>query len=114
MQKRGSINQIEKLPFENKTKERISILVDRLSQFPEIHRIVLFGSYARMEQKLGSDLDILALTTGELPRELRGGLHSEFEEQSADLVFYSEEQFAASECTLVKNIRRDGVLLWEA
>ena len=83
-----------------------------------LSRIVLFGSCARNEMRAGSDLDLLVLTEEAVPQELKGELCGELEEAqdgiSTDLVFYTEDQFRASDCRLVQNIRKDGLILWEA
>jgi predicted nucleotidyltransferase len=90
--------------------ELIAILIP----LPTINRIILFGSYARMEYHVGSDLDLLVLTDCEISREQRGHLHSVFEEQGADLVFYTVSEIQESTCHFVKEIRKEGVLLWKS
>lgn len=102
------------LPFSRACKDRLRFLVDMILQnISDVEKIVLFGSYARFEQTASSDLDILVLTEKDVPRELRGGLCSVFDENNADLVFYTVDRFQQSSCLLVKKIKKDGVLLWK-
>ena len=100
----------EKLLFDLETIFQISI--------PGISRIVLFGSCARNELRVGSDLDLLILTLRPVPRELRGELCGILAEEkngiATDLVFYTEEEFGRSDCRLVREIRKDGRILWES
>ena len=99
-----------KLLFDLETIFQISI--------PGISRIVLFGSCARNELRAGSDLDLLILTLRPVPRELRGELCGILAEEkngiATDLVFYTEEEFGRSDCRLVREIRKDGRILWES
>ena len=100
----------EKLLFDLETIFQISI--------PGISRIVLFGSCARNELRAGSDLDLLILTLRPVSRELRGELCGILAEEkngiATDLVFYTEEEFGRSDCRLVREIRKDGRILWES
>ncbi len=104
---------IDLLPVDENIKKKLQNFITFLIPLPTINRIVLFGSYARMEYHAGSDIDLLVLTDKEVPREQRGHLHSVFEEQGADLVFYTVSEFQESTCRLIKEIRKDGVLLWK-
>lgn len=107
------MNYIEQLPYPLSVKKRLAYFVEELQMIHHLTMIVLFGSYARMEQTVKSDLDILAITEGEVPREIRGKLCSLFEENDADLIFYTAEQFGESDCRLVREIRKEGILLWK-
>lgn len=107
-------DRIDALPFSTDIKDRLKQLVKLILNLKiDCTKIVLFGSYARAEEKAGSDLDILVLTDYEVSREIRGEACSLFEEQSADLVFYTNSVFEQSDALLVKEIRRDGILLWQ-
>lgn len=75
-------------------------------------KIVLFGSYARAQQTVGSDIDIMVITKEACDIAIKGELSSEFEEQGSDLVFYTSKEFAHSNSLLTAKIRKDGILLW--
>jgi UTP:GlnB (protein PII) uridylyltransferase len=72
----NGICYIDLLPFDENIKKKLQNLIAILIPLPTINRIILFGSYARMEHHAGSDLDLLVLTDCEISREQRGHLHS--------------------------------------
>lgn len=104
--------------YRGKLCQDLEVLFRSRLHLSGLSRIVLFGSCARNEMRAGSDLDLLVLTEEAVPQELKGELCGELEEAqdgiSTDLVFYTEDQFRASDCRLVQNIRKDGLILWEA
>ncbi|MDO4557204.1 MAG: nucleotidyltransferase domain-containing protein [Lachnospiraceae bacterium] len=104
---------IDLLPFSKEIKTRLRKLTDIACAVPDVTKVILFGSYARAEYKVGSDLDILIMTDCEVPRDLRGDVSSLFETMGADVVFYTEDCFSNSDCMFVNQIRKDGVLLWK-
>ena len=105
----------ESLSFlrENKKALLQKIIANLKEEVEGLRYIILFGSYARGEEKATSDLDILLLTEQEITREIRGGLSSECEEKNIDLVFYTMEQFDASDCLLISEIRKEGIVVWK-
>lgn len=108
------MSYVDKLPYSVIIKEKLRIMVQLLLNADfDCSKIILFGSYARMEQKAGSDLDILVLTTSDVPREIRGGLCAAFEELGADLIFYKESVFNDSSRLLTQRVREEGILLWK-
>lgn len=110
----AQINNIDVLPFSEKIKNKLKHLVKIIFDLQiDCTRIVLFGSYARAEEKVNSDLDILVLTDAEVDRTVRGEACSMFDECGADLVFYTNRRFEESGALIVSEIRRDGVLLWQ-
>ncbi len=86
-------------------------------QIPDVVAIILFGSCARNEMKEGSDLDILVITTETVERNIRAELSSDLEEQrdgvSSDILFYTEIEFEKSISLLTREIKKDGIILWE-
>ena len=95
-------------------KELLQKKIEYLKENVEgLRYMILFGSYARGEEKATSDLDVLLLTTQEIPREVRGELCSEYEEEKIDLVFYTMEQFESSDCLLISQIRKEGIVVWK-
>ena len=107
-------SNIDSLPFNKIIKCKLKwLLMQILESISDPKMIVLFGSYARMEQTISSDLDIFVLTTASVPRNTRGYLMALFEENNADIVFAEESIFSQSDCYLYREIRKDGVLLWK-
>lgn len=82
-----------------------------------VFRIVLFGSCARNQIRVGSDIDLLVVTEKMADREIRGELASDLAEEkqgvATDVIFYTREDFERSECLLVREIKKDGLILWE-
>ena len=74
----------ESLSFLRESKKALlqKIIANLKEEVEGLCYIILFGSYARGEEKATSDLDILLLTEQEIPREIRGGLSSECEEKN--------------------------------
>lgn len=108
------MSYVDKLPYSVIIKEKLRVMIQLLlSADLDCSRIILFGSYARMEQKAGSDLDVLVLTTSDVPREIRGELCAAFEELGADLIFYKESVFNDSRSLLAQRVREEGILLWK-
>ena len=105
----------EEISFFSKSKrilisEKIKQLVKEIAT---LQYIVLFGSYARGEETLTSDMDILVITEKPMERVLRGELCSKLEEERIDLVFYTLEQFKGSDCLFVNQIKQEGIILWK-
>lgn len=95
------------------TKDFINRKIHQLiNRIPTLEYIILFGSVARMEQTIQSDIDLMAITAGVPDRLLRGDLCSEFEEEKIDLVFYDKEVFSKSSCLLVSQVKKEGIVLW--
>ena len=80
--------------------------------------IVLFGSCARGNLDINSDVDLLVITKNRIDREIKIDLDYELDEEqegvSTDIVFYDLETYLNSECLLVKEIKKYGKILWEA
>ncbi|PHV70178.1 hypothetical protein CS063_11920 [Sporanaerobium hydrogeniformans] len=82
----------------------------------EIKQIILFGSCARGDCKVTSDLDILLITKESIQRQIRGDIASELEEEldqvRTDVVFYSEPIFEQSDSLFIKQVRKDGIIIY--
>lgn len=78
--------------------------------------ISLFGSCARGDYKVGSDLDVFVLTYGPIDRHIRGEIATELDVIdgiSTDVVFYTLESFRHSNSLFINNVRKDGLILWK-
>ena len=89
----------------------------QVSEIPDICRLILFGSCARNQIKVGSDIDLLLITSRQVPQAVRGELSSDLAEEkegvSTDLVFYTQEEFQDSTTLFTRQIKKDGITLWE-
>ena len=87
------------------------------SEIPKLCKIILFGSCARNQLRVGSDIDLLLLAEENVTRELRGELSSDLAEPkdgvSTELVFYTINDCENSNSLLIKEIKKDGLVLWE-
>ena len=86
----------------------------------EPEQVILFGSYARGEGKINSDLDLLVVMESPMPRfkrsaAIRSAL-SEYWTEPFDIVIRSPERFAHNKVipfTLEYEAANDGVVLYE-
>ena len=101
-------------------KEKLIFDLERIehSGVKGLRRIILFGSCARDQIRVGSDIDLLLVTDERLEQGIRGELASELAEERrgipTDVVFYTEEEFQRAESLFVKQIKLEGRILWEA
>lgn len=79
--------------------------------------IILFGSCARLEMNIESDVDLLIVTDECIDPYLKSDLTSELDEPimgvSTDVKCYTLTQLKQSKSLFVDNIRKDGILLWK-
>ncbi len=98
-----------------------TILTDLRRRFEALYgerlaRIVLFGSQARGDAELGSDIDVLVVLKGpvspceEIARTINDVADISLEHTEViACVFVSEEQFERERSPLLLNVRREGV-----
>ena len=108
------MDYILKLPYSSAVIDKLNQLLELLESGISMEKVVLFGSYARAEYRVDSDIDILVLTKDLEDRCTRGELCSAFESLGADLVFYKSSDFKSSQCLFVKQVKEEGVLLWKS
>lgn len=107
-----------KVLIPDRFKSRLNAVVsDIVMDVPEAEEIVLFGSCARGTLNALSDIDLLVITKHEVARDVRGDIRSHADEKvngvRADVVFYTREQFETGTSLLVRNIKNEGVQVWE-
>jgi hypothetical protein len=83
----------------------------------DLRRIGYFGSYARGDQGVGSDLDIVAIVTASNEPFVRraAGWPTEALPVPADLLVYSEaewSQLVAADSRFARVMQRDVVWIW--
>lgn len=99
----------------NKLKNDIGFIMAQ--NIKELLYIVLFGSCARLEYNINSDIDLLLITSKELSRIKKGEIRSELDKINGittDIVFYVKEDFQKSDCLLVRQIKKEGIVLWRS
>ena len=86
------------------------------ANIPGMRAIILFGSGARGELRGGSDLDLLLVTNEKIDSnircDVRSALDEEFKGVRTDIVFYTKEVFNEADSFFMRNIRKDGKILW--
>lgn len=101
--------------FVNKIIKDCQCIFDK--SIEDLLYIVLFGSCARGNLDINSDVDLLVITKSRIDREIKIDLDYELDEEqegvSTDIVFYDLETYLHSECLLVKEIKKYGKILWE-
>lgn len=102
--------------FVNKIIKDCQCIFDK--SIEDLLYIVLFGSCARGNLDINSDVDLLVITKNLIDREIKIDLDYELDEEqdgvSTDIVFYDLETYLRSEGLLVKEIKKYGKILWEA
>ena len=94
-------------------------IVRRIRAVAEPERIILFGSYARGEEGIDSDIDLFIVFDSDLPRYKRAvpfyqalsGLGV-----AKDIVVYTPaevEEWKTASCSLVATVLREGIVLYE-
>lgn len=99
----------------NKLKNDIGFIMAQ--NIKELLYIVLFGSCARLEYNINSDIDLLLITSKDLSRIKKGEIRSELDKINGittDVVFYNKEDFQKSDCLLVRQIKKEGIVLWRS
>jgi predicted nucleotidyltransferase len=85
--------------------------------YDSVDMIVLFGSCARGNPKLNSDIDILILSRNEIDRQdkidIRAELCETVDRVSSDIIFYTFETFKNSTKRIVDELKKDGAVLWK-
>lgn len=112
----NTIYQTEELNIKEKYLNKIEECINLLSTLDFAEEIILFGSCARNESKLGSDVDLLVITNRQTKRVERGLVYSDLcyklNGVNADIVFSTRQQYDEDDSKLYENIRKDGKTLW--
>lgn len=112
----NTIYRPKELKLKDKYLDKIEECVKLLSTLDFAEEVILFGSCARSQCKLGSDVDLLVITDRETKRVERGLVYSELcyklNGVDADIVFVTRQQYMEDDNKLFENIKRDGKILW--
>ena len=101
--------------FEDKIRHDMDYLLSL--GLGQMKQIILFGSCARREMRVTSDVDLLVIVDEQIGRAQRGEICSELEEPMdqvhTDVIFYTQEQYEASTRIFTKQVKQDGIILYE-
>jgi len=85
----------------------------------DIDKIVVFGSYARGEEKKGSDIDIIIVSRDFEGKdifdrvEIASGLHRELVEKTmmpADIMYYSPTEWEQGNSLIINQAKEEGIV----
>ena len=85
----------------------------------DVDRIVVFGSYARGEEKKGSDIDIIIVSRDFEGKdifdrvEIASGLHRELVEKTmmpADIMYYSPTEWEQGNSLIINQAKEEGII----
>lgn len=86
-----------------------------------IDKIILYGSYARHQEKYDSDIDFLVVTKDNIPDthikqlDLRGKLGNPPEGlTNVDAHYYTSEQVKYMKSSFLDNVRKEGKVVWDS
>lgn len=106
-----------KMPERFKNKLICDLEFVAVSGIEGLKYIILFGSASRGELKLTSDLDLLFVTAEPISRMVKADIDTKLDEEidgvSSDAKFYTIEQFENSDGLFIRQIRKDGKILWK-
>lgn len=95
-------------------REREAYGFDLIKNYiPEAIEIGVFGSYARNEHTMLSDIDFYVICDCYPSRDLTCELRDVAEEHKIDIVFMSKNYFDNEDTLLIRNIKRDRRILHE-
>ena len=110
---------IEQIPLNyNEQRALKGILEELTSRFPFIKKIILYGSKARGDFIEDSDIDLLFIVEGDVPRSTKMQMNDAIYnyELSHDVVisaiFISEKDFRDKVNTFLMMVRKEGIVIW--
>lgn len=110
---------LSELPIRYKDSIVESVKIILSYSLEDLEAIILFGSCARLNLCVGSDIDIAIITKNSITnRSIRGGLRSDLEDLSTriscDLVFMTSNVMKNKDSNRLRdNIKTDGIILWK-
>ena len=96
-------------------RDEIKFLAEVVGRASHCEQVYLFGSEARGEAHLGSDVDLaLIIPDGVSPREaLRAAIRATAQrKQPIDLVVIAHSNWANGQSLLARQVRQEGILLY--
>jgi predicted nucleotidyltransferase len=94
------------------TDRTVTQIHDVLGRFPEVERVVLYGSRAKGNFKPGSDVDLTLLGPEVTPRIL-GHIQEEFDDGPLPYSFDLSILAQITQADLIDHIQRVGVVFYE-
>ena|SRR5260221_10539269 len=94
------------------TKETVAQIHEVLAHYPEVEKVVLYGSRAKGNFKPGSDVDLTLLGAG-VTSKILGQIQDELEDGPLPYTFDLSILSQITQADLLDHIRRVGVVFFE-
>jgi len=117
---KGVVKAIHKHPYLSYSEQQaLEGIIQRIPQmYPMINKILLYGSKAKGDFLEDSDVDILFITDYAMPRRLKSEIYDAVYKLEVEYsvvisaIFVSEEGFKAKPTAFIRQVQREGVILW--
>jgi predicted nucleotidyltransferase len=97
----------------------ISEVIEKIRDFfPEIKKIILYGSKARGDFLEDSDIDLLFVIESFIDKKTKYNVYDFISELEikygllASTIFVSEKDFKSKKIKFLRNIHKEGIILW--
>ena len=90
--------------FEERLKKVLALIAEYHIEYEEIG---IFGSYARGDYKITSDIDFCIITEKRPERKVSGSLREDAELVGADIIYVTRDYFKEDASVFAKNLRKD-------
>ncbi|WP_353683846.1 nucleotidyltransferase domain-containing protein [Thermodesulfovibrio sp. 3907-1M] len=112
--------KIKKIPYLNYYEDRfINELIEKIKNlYPNIKKIILYGSKARGDFLEDSDIDLLFVVEKAIDKKTKFLIYDLISELEikytvlVSVVFACEEDFKTKKINFLSNIKKEGILLW--
>ena len=90
--------------FEERMQKVLALIAEYNIEFEEIG---IFGSYARGDYKITSDIDFCIITPNRPGRRVSGSLREDAELEGGDIIYVTRGYFNNDHSVFAKNLRKD-------
>lgn len=94
------------------------IIDEIVTKYPFIKKIILYGSKARGDFLEESDMDLLFITDGNIPRAMKAQIsdviynHELANDIVVSAIFTSESEFDKRVSLFLMRVKKEGIILW--
>ncbi len=90
--------------FEERMQKVLALIAEYNIEYEEIG---VFGSYARGDYKITSDIDFCIITENRPGRRVSGSLREDAELERADIIYVTRDYFNSNPSVFAENLRKD-------
>jgi predicted nucleotidyltransferase len=110
---------IDPIPLNYNEQTGLKGIIEELTgKYPFIKRIILYGSKARGGYTEESDLDLLFITSKDIPRSFKMEMsdiiynHELANDIVVSSIFVSESEFSKSVSIFLRKVKKEGIIIW--